>query len=390
MPSSIQRNSLYLLLARLTAQGLAILFVALLARRLDIDSFGQFAFIAAVVFIGNTATNFGTDTYLIREIARTSQLTPLVPRALSLQLALSALWVLVTYLFLPTSPLFLYSLSLFPLAVLSVSNASLRAFERMDQVWLLSLVNGLVQILAVWLAGDLWILCLYLLIGQFFVAAIACWICSASIPCFSLIPLSGFSSLFRQTLPFAELTILIVLSQRLGVLIVSALEGDSATGIFSSVTRVVDGLKPGHYAILGALLPVLSRGTHESKRSFRKGFLYLTGLSLLMAAGLALFPRVIILILYGEKFVAAIPLLALLGWSLVPYTVSSFISYDLIARGREMALVKATAISLVVFLGLYLWLISVYGVKGATYAALVGEIIQATILLLFQSRSVVE
>jgi uridine phosphorylase len=147
----------------------------------------------------------------------------------------------------------------------------------------------------------------------------------------------------------------------------------------------VDGLKLGHYAILGALLPVISRRTDESKQSFRKGFILLTGLSLLMAGGLALFPRLIILILYGEKFVTAIPLLALLGWSLIPYTVSSFFSYDLIARGRETSLVKATAVSLVIFLGLYLWLISLYQLNGAIYAALVGEIMQATILVIARS-----
>jgi len=39
---------------------------------------------------------------------------------------------------------------------------------------------------------------------------------------------------------------------------------------------------------------------------------------------------------------------------------------------------------------LYLWLISSYNLNGAVYAALAGEIIQAIILILFQSRSVVE
>ena len=145
------------------------------------------------------------------------------------------------------------------------------------------------------------------------------------------------------------------------------------------MTRVVDGLKLGHYAILGALLPVLSRATFKSKESFRKGFLLLMGLSLLLAIGLVLFPRLIILVLYGENFISATHLLSLLGWSLIPYTISSFIAYDLIARGQEKTLVKATAISMVAFLALYLWLISIYDLTGAIYAALVGEIIQAIV-----------
>jgi O-antigen/teichoic acid export membrane protein len=385
----LRRNSLYLLFARLTAQGLAILFIALLARRLDIDSFGQFAFIAAVVLIGNTVTNFGTDTFLIREIARTKQFDPLAPRVLTLQLALSLPWIFTTYLLAPNSPILLYSFALLPLAVFSVATACLRAYERMDLVWKLSLVNGLVQISAGILARDLRTLCLFLLIGQILTSAFSYWICTASLPSFNLLPLDDPRPLFKPALPFAALTILLVLSQRLGVLAVSTLLGDSSTGIFSSVTRVVDGLKLGHYAVLGALLPVISRGTAESKQSFRRGFILLMGLSLLMALVLMFFPRIIILILYGNEFISATAFLALLGWSLIPYTISSFISYDLIARGRETRLVKATLISLVVFLALYLWLIPHFDLDGAVYAVLIGEIMQAIIFLLFQSKSVV-
>jgi O-antigen/teichoic acid export membrane protein len=386
MISQLKRNSLYLLLARLTAQGLALLFIAILARRFNIESFGQFTFIAALLLIGNTFTNFGTDTYLIREIARAGKPTDLIADALSLQLILATLWVFVTILLRPNSPLLLYSLSLYPLAIFSVITATLRAFERMDLVWTLSLVNGLFQLIAAYFSLDISTLCLYLLIGYFLTAAFSYFVCLASFPTFNLLPLGNIFPLLKLTLPFAALTILLVLSQRLGVLTVSALLGDSPTGIFSSVARIVDGLKLGHYAILGALLPVISRGASESKQSFRKGFVFLTGLSLLMALALALFPRLIILILYGNEFLSATNLLALLGWSLIPYTISSFISYDLIARGRETALVKATAISLVIFFVSYLWLIFAYGLHGAIYAALVGEIIQAIIFVIARRR----
>lgn len=152
--TSLRRNSLYLLLARLTAQGLALLFIAVVARRLGIADFGQFTFIAALLLLGNTFTNFGSDTFLIRELARAGKPTDLIARALSLQLALSAVWVFATILLRPNSLLLLYSFSLFPLALFSVATATLRAFERMDLVWTLSLVNGVVQLVA---AFFLWI-----------------------------------------------------------------------------------------------------------------------------------------------------------------------------------------------------------------------------------------
>jgi len=384
--SSIKRNSIHLLLSRLTAQALTILFIAILARRLNIESFGQFTFIAALVLIGNTFTNFGTDTLIIRETARAGKITNIIPRAFGLQLLLTTLWIIVTFILTSNSLILLYSFSLLPLSIFSIATATLRAFERMDLVWTLSLANGLIQLLAAILSSDLQSLCLYLLIGHLLASAFAYSICNASIADFNLLPLNNIFPLFKLTLPFAALTILLVLSQRLGVLTVSALMDDSSTGIFSSVSRVVDGLKLGHYAILGALLPVISKGTQRSKQSFQKGFILLIGLSLFMAIALSIFPRIVILILYGEKFTSAVNLLSLLGWSLIPYTVSSFISYDLIARGRETTLVKATAISLAIFLVLYLLLISSYNLTGAVYAALIGEILQAAVFIIARRR----
>ena len=384
--TSVRRNSGWLLFSRLTAQGLAILFIAIVARRLGVESFGQFTFIGAVVLIGNTFTNFGTDTYLIREIARAGKVTHILSSTFGLQLLLSTLWVILTMLLYPNSPLLLYSLSLFPLTLFSIATATLRAVERMDLVWMLSLANGLLQLVAAFFSLDIWTLGLFLLCGGLLLAALSYWICSASIPEFRLLPITDIFSLLKLVLPFAVLTLLLVVSQRLGVITVSALLGDAATGIFSSVTRVVDGLKLGHYAVLGALLPMISRGTQAAKQSFRQGFAVLLGLSLCMSFALALFPRFIILILYGDKFSSAIPLLSYLGWSLIPYTISSFISYDLIARGEERALVKATAISLLLFLVLYLGLISMRGLNGAIYAALLGETMQAGIFIIFQRR----
>lgn len=381
MISRLQRNTLHLLLARVGAQAFSILFIALLARRLGVADFGQFTFIAAIILLGNTFTNFGTDTALIRELNR-APAPQLIAQSFTVQLTLSALWVIATYTLKPNSPLLLYSLALFPLVFFSIATAVLRARERMDLVLALSLIHGILQLLAAFFSSDISTLILSLLIGHFLTAAFSYLLCNASFPDFNLILLPNIFPLLKLTLPFAALTFLLVLSQRLGALTTSALLGDSATGIFSAAARIVDGLKLGHYAILGALLPVISRRAPEAAYSFRIGFILLMFVSLLMAIMLSLFPKLTIVILYGDGFLPAVNLLALFGWSLIPYTVSSFLSYRLIAQGSEIVLVKATAISLTIFLALYLWLIPTFQLQGAIYAALIGEIIQAVIFSL--------
>lgn len=377
----LRRNSTWLLFARFCIQGLAVVFVALIARRLGIHVFGQFAVIASLVLIGNTLTTFGTDTLIIREISRAGRITHLVTQSLGLQLSLSTLWYLGTLLVFRDPPLWLYTLSLFPLAFFSVASALLRAMQRMDLFWALNLGNGIVQVIAGLLSRDLWTLCFYLLIAQIAVAFFAVWLCRNFLHDFSSASLLAFQPLWKLTWPFAALTTLTIASQRLGILFVSAMIGDVGTGLFSAAARLLDGMKFGHYAVLGALLPMLSAGNLRVRNDFHNGFRSLILFSGGMAAIVMLFAKQITLLFYGDEFEQTASLLRFICWAIVPYTVSAFISVDMVARRMETRLLRASILSIIVFTFLFALFIFMAGLTGAAYAALIGETIQAVIFL---------
>lgn len=387
MRFSLRLNSLLLFLARLSAQGLAVLFTAILARKLGVQDFGRFAYISSLIFVGNTFTNFGTDTFLVRKVAQADKVTEEASRSLSLQLVLSLIYCVVM-LALRDTPLFIYSLAIFPLTIFSVNNALLRALARFDLFWLLSLVNSLMQVVAAFFPKDVLTLCLSLLVGQILVSILSFQLCRASLPDFHLFPLKKFYPIFKLTLPFAALTILLVLIQRLGILFTSYLLDDQSTGYFSAIFRVVEGLKLGHYAILGALLPMLSKGGSKARKSFQRAFLILMTASAIFIVGLLLFANPIVLVIFGKDFLPASGYLSLLGWSLLPYTVSSFISYDLIARGLEVVVVKSAFISLLIYIVLYHLLIPALGLSGAVWSALGGEWLQGLVFTVFYIQSI--
>ena len=158
---------MWLLAARLVGQGLGLLFTAVLARALGQAGLGQFAFISAVVFIGNAVTTFGLDTLLIREVAASrrpegttrddagraapTSVAQMVSAALLIQLALAAVFVAGLWLLAPRLPnqtpatlpaLRLAALALFPLAFSTVDSALLRAHERMAHFLLFSLTTA--------------------------------------------------------------------------------------------------------------------------------------------------------------------------------------------------------------------------------------------------------
>src|SRR5258708_28095634 len=134
MLSRLVRHSIWLLLARLGTQLGAALFTILLARRLGTAGFGEYAFIAAIIFVENALTTFGTDMLLIREIAARADLSRLA-NALQIQLVLSIALIAMAWLFgawIPNqSPevivaLKIYSLALIPMAFFTVFTTALR------------------------------------------------------------------------------------------------------------------------------------------------------------------------------------------------------------------------------------------------------------------------
>ncbi|HJR79439.1 MAG TPA: oligosaccharide flippase family protein, partial [Anaerolineales bacterium] len=186
----LNRNALWMMLSRFGAQGLAMIFTILLAQRLGAEGFGEYAFIAALLFIANGLTTFGTDMLLIREIAGQGNLSRLV-YALVLQLGLSALFIILLWLFGARIPnqsmetitaLRIYSLALIPLAFFTVFTTALRGVQRMDMYSLLNLIVSALQV-GVVLLPEISIvrLSILLVITQIAAAILAGLICSYAI-----------------------------------------------------------------------------------------------------------------------------------------------------------------------------------------------------------------
>lgn len=379
----IRRNSFWLLLARISAQLLGIVFVAVTARRFGAEVFGQLAVVTALVVIGNTFTTFGTDTFMIREISQTHNTELNFSAVLGLQLVLALVWWFASMLFIRNAPLLVYSLALFPLAFFSIFTTLLRGAERMDLFWLLSLANGFLQILAAIFATSLQTLCLFMLLGQILIAGIAYWVCVTPFPGLNLFPLRDFRPLVVLVWPFAALSFIAILSQRLGILSVSAWLDNQSTGLFSAAFRLVDGLKVFHFALLGALLPNLSRRAGFARRDLTRAFLVLLAISLTIVLVVSIFDSLIIKTIFGARFLIAAPILQILVWSLIPYSISSVLALKFVVTHAEQTLLKATIVSLASMMFFYSWLVPTYTLIGAAWAALMGECLQAALFIFF-------
>ena len=405
---TLVRNTAWLVGGRVVSHLLAVLLTVVLARGLGTAGFGQYAFVGAVVLIGNVLTTFGTEGLLIREIAaRRDESANLLGTVLGLQLVLSAVFVLLVFAgagWLPNrtegtvSALRIYSLSLFPLAFSSVFSGALRGRERMDLAASLGVGTAALQavaaLAAVWAGADLPALMLCLL-GAQTAAAVLGWVaCRSAQPGFTVAASAApaaLVALYNRVWPFAALAALAILGQRIGVLLLAFMAGDAPAGWFAAASRVVEGLKLTHYAFLGALLPVASRlGAQDTNARLatlvKQSRLVLLGIGVGAAMAASALAGPIVDLLYGAEYHPTVMALRILAWALLPYAAAAPIALVLVSTGHERVVLRASTLAVVVTAALGAWLIPMVGVNGACVAVIGGEATLSALLFFETGR----
>jgi O-antigen/teichoic acid export membrane protein len=398
----LRANTAWLLVARVGTQGLLVLYTIILARRLGVVGLGEYAFVASAVFLANVLTTFGTDMLLVRNIAASGRPSRLAA-AFAIQLALSVPLIALALAAAPAVPnqsedavaaLRIYSLALVPLAAFTVFTAGLRGVGGMDAYTLLNLVVSGVQVGLAWLfvpqGGSVVTVAALLLLTQVFAAALGALVCGIRIPRFwSGWHTSGaeIRSLARESAPIALLGALGMVYQRSMVYMLATTAGAGTTGWYSAALRAVEASKTGHLAAFGALYPAFAQTdtvTATPARWRPTLTVSLTSLLLVAAAAavaLTLLADPLVPLLYGPGFGPAISALRILGWVLVPYTISAYLSLGFVARRRERPVARALAVSVIALVVLGAWWIPREGLLGACWATLAAETLQAVVLL---------
>jgi O-antigen/teichoic acid export membrane protein len=407
-------NTAWLAAARLGSQLASAILAILVARQLGQAGLGAYAFFSAVILTGNVLTTYGTDTLLIRELAGSRDpRSPLLAAALWVQIGLSAIFAAGVWLLgarLPNQSaetilaLKLFSLALFPLAFYSVFSAALRAWERMELYTLANLATAGAQIAAAGIALVWWnnliALALALLAGQTLGAITAGVLCQRALEGLALRrgTIQQTIQILRRGWQLALLGSFGFLSQRIAPILLGLLAGATLTGEFSAAARLVEAAKLGHSAYFGALLPFLANQAGNRPASPAAGaqphsqdkhgfpIAILLGISALLALALGILAKPLIELLFGKGFASSAGLLPLLAWLLVPYTVTSALSVDLVVKHQEGRVLAGLVCGTLIAIPAYLLLTPRLGLSGAGLAALASECITAATLLTLRRR----
>lgn len=176
--------------------------------------------------------------------------------------------------------------------------------------------------------------------------------------------------------------VLTFMNVRVDQLLVPALAGLHAGGVYFIVARVADAVGQVSTAASSMLFPHVAaqqdeRDTATTERTTRLTLVATLG----MAAALAVLAPVGLPLLFGAEYRAGVPALLLLLVAMLPVALSRVLAADLKGRGRPGLVSVGTGIGVVLVLALDLVLIPAYGIEGAALAAVIAQLATMVVLL---------
>jgi O-antigen/teichoic acid export membrane protein len=365
------------------------LFLVVAARKLGPSTFGVYAVLLASVETLSLISGEGLIDYIAREGAR----NPIILRQLVSQVTQLRLFyaVLILPVALLVLDLFSYSRSamtgafwmlliLFARAPLGASQGAFRATHRTAALIWLEVFQAAILLLAT---------TIYLILGASLESVILAELVSncagavVGIWMFKTIWQVGKNGFFKlrpllkATFAFNLYPLITNIYDRVDLLLLFALAGSAAAGIYSLPYRSVAVLQIVPFGLMTALLPVIApaNSAMREKSVCSQISNLLFTLSLFPVLVIALLSNQIVAEFLGAQYRESAVALRILIWALVPMFVNFGLNTYLLARGCERLFIRTASICALVNIGANLLFIPRYSYLAAAIVTIATEVV---------------
>jgi len=356
-----------------------------------VETFGVYNFTLALIYNFVPVADFGIERLVLRDIPRKPQKTSsyfsrLLPlRFLLTTTAYFAALILGLILGQPLKQIFylaVFGLSIIPSSLTYLITSFQNAREKMEYMAIanistISLTAFLGVIFVFAELSLIWILLAYVL-GQSIVALIFLTkVSSWNLPFGWVVDKDFWRKTLGQSWVFAVLTILAVFYLRLSIILVGLLKGAYFTGLYGSAFKFIEAMILIPQSLALALFPLSSRLFVDSKKKLKAvykkglGVLFLSSLPFVLV--LMFGSKLIVSFAYGWDYLAAAPVLSVLGLALVLFFVNVLPGNIILNSSRVKRFLPWAFLNFLVAVVLGLYLIPRYSILGAAYAVLGAE-----------------
>jgi O-antigen/teichoic acid export membrane protein len=371
-----------------------LLLVMIAAPALGESGFGVFQFAATVSSLVALGSDIGLSVWTTRALARDrTRAAAIVGTGLRLRAAatLPCLLVLGAAASLTRSADARHAMALLGLSALANSfvdyfGAVFRGYERLGDEAAVNMTRAALTLGIGWAAlayaRSVTGLALGLLLGTLVSLGHAAWTFRHR---YGLRAIAG--TVFDRTLARAAIgqgiplwlsTLVSLLYFKADVIMMRAIRGDAELGAYSAAYKIFEALLLFPAVGMAAAFPPLARAGVDPARRRRLEALVLAvllGVGLVAAAVIFAFTRPLVVAVYGDGYLAAVPSLRVLSIALPILFFNSALRQFLIARDLERHFLVVSLVMLLVNVALNTVLIPRFGGPGAAWSTLLTEVV---------------
>lgn len=201
----------------------------------------------------------------------------------------------------------------------------------------------------------------------------------------------SWAELGRNGVPLALISLLGLVNYRLDVVLLGALAGTHALGLYAIATRFMDAVLPLAAFFVAAAFPVLSatasHAAAQREGRARRAAEFLALASIPIMVGGCVFAPQLVHVVAGHAYAGAVTPLRLLLLSLPLSYLSTFLLYLLIAADRQRQVVPLMVASIALNIVLNVALVPFYSYDGPAIATLTTEIVGLAVLAVMVRRT---
>lgn len=385
--------------ALVVEKGAAFLLIVLLARVLPTETYGLYSFIVAYLTLFQVLADFGLEPILVRQLSAPGADRPaILSAALGLRLGLALGSASLAVLLAPWVSG--EGASIVPIVLLGCASllflaqpgfrALLRAELRLEAVFLVASFTATLTLAGVFLVsrqsdGLLEVWCAYA-VATWAGIGFAALLVSRSFRIRVRISPKVWRSLLAESWPVGTNLLVLMLGVRAGALVLMQTAGPDAVGLYASAARLSEASNLLGEGAMLVIFPLLARLGASRSRDLQK-LAGLTAKTLVVALCLTALvggalSDLLIQGLFGERFAASAPVLAILLWSGPFAAVGTLYANLLVVTGHQRLLLFANGGSAAILILLQLLLVPRFGIEGAAVGVVVGFAAGHVLLLL--------
>lgn len=401
----IALNTLFLTIASLVNVAIAVVTTSVIARSIGPELYGRYTFGLTFVMMFSVMANFGLESYYIREAARDHEHLVLIRDIFHLKIVLAIgniilIIVAAHVLNYPRETLTVFYILCVGQFFQILSESLLSVYRTVEKMHVTAIFSTLFRVFGavVVLASVYFGIGFYGIVTAFSVAnaLVFAGVLGLFLRQFKLLDLrfrpSKWVALIRQGAPFYLSALLTTFYAKINIIILSKFVPDQDMGFYMAALNLVENLYFIPQAFVTSVFPAFSRLYGTSEDALRTAYIkvtkYLLILTSAIAVGTILVSEKIILLLYGDKFGPAVPVLNILIFMWVFTFFSNVQSSLLFSIQKEKVQVRIMFLAVLVNAVLNYFIIMKSGYIGAAIASVLTEgfVVVLISLALWRSR----